>query len=66
LLGLLEAEVPRGSSGMKENIRSGFLLLAVSAVCIVISVPYRYLHEQWIVDDCLSGKHGSFDDSSMS
>jgi hypothetical protein len=51
---------------VKENIRSGFLLLAIIAGCFVIAVPYRYLHEQWIIDDCLSGKHGSFDYSSMS
>jgi hypothetical protein len=51
---------------MKEKIRWGFLFLAIIAGCFVISVPYRYLHEQRVIDDCLSGKHGSFDYSSMS
>jgi len=51
---------------MKGKIRSGFLLLAIIAGWFVISVPYSYLHEQWLIDDCLSGKHGSFNYSSMS
>jgi hypothetical protein len=42
------------------------LVLAIIAGCFAISVPYRYLHEQRAIDDCLSGKHGSFDYSSMS
>jgi|SRR5271156_3882457 len=51
---------------MKEKTQSGFLLLAIIAGCFMISVTYQYLHEQWIIDDCLSGRHGSFDYSSMS
>ena len=51
---------------MKRKIRSGFLFLAIIAGCFVISVPYRYVHEQRAIDDCLSGKHGSFDYSKMS
>jgi hypothetical protein len=63
---IVGAEVPRGRSGVKEKIRSGFLFLAIIAGCFVISVPYRYLHEERAIDDCLSGKHGSFDYSTMS
>ncbi len=51
---------------MKEKMRSGFLLLAILAAFFMLSVSYRYVHEQWIIDDCLSGKHGSFDYSAMS
>ena len=51
---------------LKKKTRWGFLFLAIIAGCFVISVPYRYLHEQWVIDDCLSGKHGSFNYSSMS
>ncbi|MGA2978525.1 MAG: hypothetical protein ABSD76_02935 [Terriglobales bacterium] len=50
---------------MKEKIKSGLLFLAVIAGCFVISVPYRYLHEQTLIDHCLFGKHGSFNYSSM-
>ena len=51
---------------MKRKIKTGFLFLTVIAGCFAISVSYRYLHEQRAIDDCLSGKHGSFDYSSMS
>jgi hypothetical protein len=51
---------------MKENIQSGFLFLAIIAGCFMISVPYRYLHEHWLIDHCLALKHGSFDYSKMS
>jgi len=50
---------------MKEKIKLGFLFLAIIAGCFVISVPYRYLHEQSLIDHCLFGKHGSFNYSSM-
>jgi hypothetical protein len=47
-------------------MRRGLLLFGILASCLFASVAYRYLHEQWIVDDCLSGRHGSFDYSTMS
>jgi hypothetical protein len=40
--------------------------LAVLAALFFSSIGYRFLHEQKTVDDCLSGKHGSFDYSTMS
>ena len=43
-----------------------FVLLAILATALSASVAYRYLHEQWVVDECLSGRHGSFDYSRMS
>jgi hypothetical protein len=51
---------------MKRKVKSGFLFLAIIAGCFVISVPYRYVQERRVIDDCLSGKHGSFDYSRMS
>jgi hypothetical protein len=42
-----------------------FLILAFVAAFIAASIAYRSLHEQMIVDTCLSGKHGSFDYSKM-
>jgi hypothetical protein len=50
---------------MKETIKSGFLLLAILAGSVAIHVPYRYLHEQSLIDHCLFGKHGSFNYSKM-
>jgi hypothetical protein len=41
-------------------------LLTVIALLAVISVSYRFLHEEIAVDRCLSGLHGSFDYSTMS
>jgi hypothetical protein len=43
-----------------------FLVLAILATAVSASAAYRYLHEQSIVDRCLSGQHGSFDYSTMS
>ena len=51
---------------MKKKIRSGFLLLAALAAFFLIFVAHRFLHEERMVDDCLSRKHGSFDYSTMS
>src|SRR5438876_3907718 len=47
-------------------MRLGFLLLAVLVLLFPVRVAYRYVHEQALVDDCLSRKHGSFDYSTMS
>ena len=47
-------------------MRTGFLLLSVLAAFFLASVTRRFLHEEGMVDDCLSGKHGSFDYSNMS
>ena len=41
-------------------------LLNLIALFVVISVSYRFLHEEIAVDRCLSGLHGSFDYSTMS
>lgn len=51
---------------MKAKARVLLLLLATIAAYFVISISYRYLHEQFVVDSCLSGKHGSFDYLKMS
>lgn len=41
-------------------------LFALAGVLASASVSYRFLHEELIVDRCLSGQHGSFDYSMMS
>lgn len=51
---------------MKEKIRLGFLGLTLVAAFCVVSITYRVSYDWWLVDDCLSGKHGSFDYSKMS
>ncbi len=51
---------------MRDRVRISFLLLAIFSAGVLISVSYRFLHEEVMVDQCLSGKHGSFDYSSMS
>ena len=51
---------------MKAKVRLGLLLLASVLTYFLISIGYTYLHEQFVVDNCLSGKHGSFDYSKMS
>ena len=51
---------------MKTKVRVWFLLPASVAAYFVISVGFRYLHEQFVIDRCLSSKHGSFDYSKMS
>lgn len=51
---------------MREKLRIGLLLSAILTAFFALSIGYRYLHEQWIIDDCLSGKHGSFNYSTMS
>jgi len=47
-------------------MRSALLALAIAPLCCFIFVGQRFLHEERIVDDCLSAKHGSFDYSTMS
>ena len=42
------------------------MLLALVAASFVILVAHRFLREERRVDDCLSGRHGSFDYSKMS
>ena len=49
-----------------RTIRFGILSIIPVAGFAFSVVAYRYLHEQNIVDECLSGKHGSFDYSTMS
>jgi hypothetical protein len=51
---------------MKCGVTSGLLVLAIAAALLAIGITFRYLHEQSVVDDCLSGKHGSFDYATMS
>jgi hypothetical protein len=51
---------------MRCMARPSFLFLALVAGCALIFVTYRFSHEEWMVDDCLSAQHGSFDYSKMS
>lgn len=41
-------------------------LLTIAAVLGLTSVGYRFLHEEFVVDRCLSSLHGSFDYSTLS
>jgi hypothetical protein len=47
-------------------MKLAFLLAALLAAFVLISITYRYLSEEMIVDRCLSASHGSFDYSTMS
>ena len=51
---------------MKAKLTSSFLLVALLAGSVLISVTYRFSREWLIVDRCLSALHGSFDYSNMS
>jgi hypothetical protein len=51
---------------MKNKARLVFFLLASLAACVSASVTYRFSREEFIVDNCLSAKHGSFDYAKMS
>jgi hypothetical protein len=51
---------------MKNSVRLCFLLLAVVPAYFVVSVAYRRVHEEVVVDQCFSGNHGSFNYSNMS
>ncbi len=50
---------------MKDKLRLAFMVLALVAVGVLISVVYRFSHEWLMIDRCLSATHGSFDYSSM-
>jgi hypothetical protein len=50
---------------VKEKVKVGFLLLAFFAACFFVTVTYRFVREELIVDRCLSGNHGSFNYSNM-
>ena len=51
---------------MEANIQKMLLLVALFTAGILVYTSYSYLHEQVIVDRCLSANHGSFDYSKMS
>jgi len=46
--------------------RSLLLALTLIAGAAFSFVAYRFLHEEYVVDECLSGRHGSFDYTTMS
>lgn len=48
-----------------KAVKFALLLLILFSGITFSVVTYRYLHEQNLVDDCLSDKHGSFDYSTM-
>ena len=48
-----------------KNLRAGLLLLSIVSAALVVLIAYRWGHEQYVVDNCLSGQHGSFDYSRM-
>jgi hypothetical protein len=50
---------------VKDKLRLWFMLLALVAAGVLISVVYRFSDEWLVVDRCLSANHGSFDYSSM-
>jgi hypothetical protein len=50
---------------VKNKARWGFFLLAFLGACVLASVTYRFSRKQFIVDNCLSAKHGSFDYAKM-
>jgi hypothetical protein len=51
---------------VKSKLRLIVLASALLAAGVFVSVSYRFLAEEKKVDDCLSGRHGSFDYSTMS
>ena len=51
---------------MNNKKKVAFLALTILAGCFLSSVVIRRVHEEFVVDDCLSGHHGSFDYSKMS
>jgi hypothetical protein len=51
---------------MKSRLRSFLIFLAFVAAYFLISITYRIGHEEFVVDQCLSGLHGSFDYAKMS
>ena len=48
-----------------KRVKLAFALILLSAIVILGLVTYRLLKEQAMVDDCLSGQHGSFNYSAM-
>jgi hypothetical protein len=50
---------------MKKRLRAALLIAAALAALVPIFVAHRYFHEESMVDECLSGRHGSFDYSTM-
>ncbi len=50
---------------MKNKVRTWFLLLALVSAYFLVIVTYRFSREEWMVDRCLSGYHGSFNYSNM-
>ncbi len=50
---------------VKGKLRPWFLLLTVVTAGVLVSVAYRFSHEELMVDRCLSAKHGSFDYTAM-
>ncbi len=51
---------------MKNKARLAFFLLVFLDACVLASITYRFSREEFIVDNCLSAKHGSFDYAKMS
>ena len=51
---------------MRDKARLGFFLFALLAGCVLGWVTYRFSREEFIVDNCLSAKHSSFDYAKMS
>ncbi len=50
---------------MKDKVRLWFLLLALLTALFLISLTYRFLREELMIDRCLSANHGSVDYSNM-
>jgi len=44
---------------------SVFLLLAIPGTIFLCCLARRFFHQEVVVDNCLSGRHGSFDYSNM-
>ena len=51
---------------MKAKAQLMFFLCALVVACVLATVTYRFAREEFVVDNCLSGKHGSFDYAKMS
>ena len=47
-------------------MRSAWLAVALIPACFLIFVTHRFVHEERMVDDCISARHGSFDYTKMS
>ena len=50
---------------MKEKARAVVVTLAFLGAACLVSVACRFAREEMTVDRCLSGRHGSFNYSSM-